>query len=304
MNATENIVEIERVSKSYQGQLALDDVSLTIKQGEIFALLGPNGAGKTTLLRILTGIFLPDSGTVRILGADSMGAVRDKVGYLPEERGLYKKQKVSEILTYFAELKGCSRSEAKVRTLEALERVGMAAHLNSTTDQLSKGMAQRIQIAAALVHDPPFVILDEPFTGLDPVSARQMQETVRAEKARGRTVLLSTHQMEPVERLCDRLLMLHRGRTVLYSSPQEARERYAEGIVRVWHGEESITDQLPEGVTVRSAAPQETFLSLLDDMPLREAIRALLDCGVDLRGFEPVLPSLEDVFVRVVREKG
>jgi ABC-2 type transport system ATP-binding protein len=298
------VVQIEGVSKSYQEQMALNDVSLSIGRGEIFALLGPNGAGKTTLLRILTGILLPDTGTVRIMGASGMNAVRDQVGYLPEERGLYKKQKIREYLAYLGELKGLSRQQAKARTMVVLEQVGMAAHADSTADTLSKGMAQRIQIAAALVHDPPFIILDEPFSGLDPVSARQMQDIVRAEKAQGRTVLLSTHQMEPVERLCDRLLMLHRGRTVLYGTPQEARERFAEGIVRVEHGEASISDVLPEGFAVKNAVPHVTHLIPPPGMTPRDVMAALLAAGVDLRGFETVTPSLEDVFVRIVGEKG
>jgi ABC-2 type transport system ATP-binding protein len=298
------VVRIEGISKSYQGQLALSDVSLTIGRGEIFALLGPNGAGKTTLLRILTGILLPDTGSVQILGTGGMSAVRDRVGYLPEERGLYKKQKIREYLSYLAELKGWSRADAKARVMTVLETVGMAAHADSTADTLSKGMAQRIQIAAALIHDPPFIILDEPFSGLDPVSARQMQDIVRAEKAGGRTVLLSTHQMEPVERLCDRLLMLHRGRTVLYSTPTEARARFAEGIVRVEHGERDIVDRLPEGFAVKESAPYVTFLIPPPETPPRAVIAALLEAGVDVRAFATVTPSLEDVFVRIVGEKG
>jgi ABC-2 type transport system ATP-binding protein len=298
------VVRIEGISKTYQGQRALSDVSLTIGRGEIFALLGPNGAGKTTLLRILTGILLPDTGSVQILGASGMNAVRDKVGYLPEERGMYKKQKIREYLTYLAELKGWSRADAKARVMTVLEKVGMAAHADSNAEMLSKGMAQRIQIAAALIHDPPFVILDEPFSGLDPVSARQMQDIVRAEKAGGRTVLLSTHQMEPVERLCDRLLMLHRGQPVLYGTPNEARARFAEGIVRVEHGETSITERLPEGFAVKESAPNMTYLIPPPGSPPREVIAALLDAGVDVRGFETVTPSLEDVFVRIVGEKG
>jgi ABC-2 type transport system ATP-binding protein len=298
------VVEIENVSKSYAGHQALNSVSLTIGRGEIFALLGPNGAGKTSLLRILTGILLPDTGSVRILGASGMNAVRNQVGYLPEERGLYKKQKVREYLSYLAELKGWSRQEAKERVMIVLEQVGMAAHADSTADTLSKGMAQRIQIAAALVHDPPFIILDEPFSGLDPVSARQMQDIVRTEKARGRTILLSTHQMEPVERLCDRLLMLHRGQMVLYGTPAEARARFAEGILRVVHGEETLNGLLPDGFAVKNATPHVTHLIPPTEMSPSDAMRSLLQAGIDVQGFEQETPSLEDVFVRIVGEKG
>lgn len=300
----EPVVEASGLTKSYNGQTALSDVSFSIARGEVFALLGPNGAGKTTLLRCLTGILQPDAGSVRILGAGGMEAVRNQVGYLPEERGLYKKQKVGEILQYLAELKGLSRADARTRTRVVLQQVGMDAHLDSKPESLSKGMAQRIQIAAALVHDPPFVILDEPFSGLDPVSARQAQEVVLAEKARGRTVLLSTHQMEPVERLCDRLLMLHRGRMVLTGTPGEVRARFAEGILRVQHSEISIVDKLPMGWEVRDSPPHRTDVLPPSGVGTREAVAALLDSGVDIQGLEPVQPSLEDVFVRTVGDKG
>ena len=300
-----NVVEIAGVSKAYGGQAALSDVSLTIARGEIFALLGPNGAGKTTLLRVLTGILLPDSGTVRILGAGGMAAVRDQVGYLPEERGLYKKQKIGETLAYLAELKGLSRTDARARVRVVLEQVGMAGHINSLPDALSKGMAQRIQIAAAIVHDPPFVILDEPFSGLDPVSARQAHEIVLDEKRRGRTILLSTHQMEPVERLCDRLLMLYRGREVLHGTIRAIRDRFAEGAVRVHHNRERLDGDtvLPDGVTIGKQAPG---VAELHPGPLSPgaAVRALMDGGVEVSGFEVITPTLEDIFVRMVTQAG
>ncbi len=301
----DTVVEMDAVTKTYAGRAALDNVSLSIKRGEIFALLGPNGAGKTTLLRILTGILLPDAGTVRILGAGGMQAVRDQVGYLPEERGLYKKQAVGEYLQYIAELKGLSRADARARSQVVLDQVGMGAHLLTKPDALSKGMAQRIQIAAALVHDPPFVILDEPFSGLDPVSARQAQEIVRDEKRRGRTILLSTHQMEPVERLCDRLLMLHRGRRVLYGEVGEVRARYAEGALRVEHDDETLdafTRQLPPGATVEPIEPHVSKIQPPVGGAPRDVIAALLQSGARIRGFAEMTPTLEDIFVRVVGE--
>ena len=309
MNPDAPVVQIQNVSKNYAapGQVAhaaLKNASLSIAPGEVFALLGPNGAGKTTLLRILTGILLPDSGNVRVLGAEGRAAaqqVRSRVGYLPEERGLYKKQKIGDILVYLGELKGLSRAEAKTRTRIVLQQVGMDAHENSLVESLSKGMAQRVQIASALVHDPTLVILDEPFSGLDPVSARQAQELVKAEKARGRTILLSTHQMEPVERLCDRLLMLHKGETVLSGTVSEVRKAFSEGIVRVWHDEAAlpIALPLPPEVSIRSRENLQT-----DFMPgpvaPRDLLAALLSAGVNVQGFETVTPTLEEIFVRVV----
>ncbi|HEX5324271.1 MAG TPA: ATP-binding cassette domain-containing protein, partial [Capsulimonadaceae bacterium] len=227
------VIEAQHVSKTYASHRALDDITFTISRGECFALLGPNGAGKTTLLRILTDILKPDTGTVRILGSENLMTVKDRIGYLPEERGLYKRQKVIDILAYLAELKGLSTAGAKARAMEALQEVGMASHAQSKPEALSKGMAQRIQLAGTLVHDPEVAILDEPFSGLDPASSQEMQELLLAERARGRTLILSTHQMQPVERLCDRLLMLNRGRAVLYGSISEVRGRYRTGTLLV-----------------------------------------------------------------------
>lgn len=305
-----NVVEVENVSKAYNGQTALSNVSLTIGPGEVFALLGPNGAGKTTLLRILTGILLADSGIVRLLGATDRAIVRDRVGYLPEERGLYKRQKVGETLTYLAELKGLATRTARERARTVLDQVGMGAHFDSRPESLSKGMAQRIQIAAALVHDPPFVILDEPFSGLDPVSARQAHDLVLAEKARGRTILLSTHQMGPVERLCDRLLMLYRGRTVLQGTMAEIRQRFRSGELHVTHSEETLPEALPlpKGVQVTRRDEGKTVFSLPEaggpTVEPRDVLAALLAAKIDIRGFGEASPSLEDIFVRLVGEQG
>jgi ABC-2 type transport system ATP-binding protein len=298
------IIEVDRIVKHYGGQTALNDITFQIGEGEIFALLGPNGAGKTTLLRILTGIILPDTGAVRIMGADSMSAVRHLVGYLPEERGLYRRQPVGEILAYFGELKGLTAVEARLRTRTVLEQVGMGAHLESKPESLSKGMAQRIQIAAALIHDPPFLILDEPFSGLDPASSRFLQEIVLEEKRRGRTILLSTHQMDTVERLCDNLLMLHRGNAVLSGTVSEVRGRFSEGLLRIEHENERLPS-IPDGVTVRDTSlPNVTDLALGPRTSSSDVLSALLVTGTLVRGVASVTPSLEEIFVRIVSEKG
>jgi len=302
-NQALNVVEVSRLTKSYLGQTALSDATFDIRQGEVFALLGPNGAGKSTLLRILTGILTADSGTARIFGAEpGSESVRDRVGYLPEERGLYKKSPIGETIAYLAELKGVSRRESRERARQALERVGMAAHFDNKPEALSKGMAQRVQIACALVHDPPFLILDEPFSGLDPVSARQAQQIVRDERARGRAILLSTHQMAPVEQLCDRLLMLHRGQVVLYGDVGDVRRQFASGVVRVEHTGEINAGAALGGVSVVGAEPGVTRFALPDGMSPGTLLSALIAHGVELRGFAVETPTLEDIFVRLVGE--
>lgn len=299
-----NIIDVERIVKQYGGQTVLNEISFHIGEGKIFALLGPNGAGKTTLLRILTGIILPDSGTVHVLGGDTMRAVRHLVGYLPEERGLYRRQPIGEILAYFGELKGLSATDAKRRSKEVLEQVGMTTHIDSKPESLSKGMAQRIQVAAALIHDPPFLILDEPFSGLDPASSRFLQEIVLTEKRRGRTILLSTHQMDTVERLCDNLLMLHRGNAVLTGTVAEVRGRFSEGVLRVEHESERLS-AVPDGVVVRDASlPYITDLVPDPGRTTSDVLEALLASGTQVRSVLPVTPSLEEIFVRIVSEKG
>jgi ABC-2 type transport system ATP-binding protein len=294
------VVDVRNVSKTYAGHVALADASFSIAQGECFALLGPNGAGKTTLLRMLTNILKPDTGSVSVFGESrDLAVVKDRIGYLPEERGLYKKEKIVDTLTYFGQLKGMSPARARTRAGEVLESVGMASHAGAKPETLSKGMAQRVQFAAALVHDPEFVIFDEPFSGLDPVSAYAMQELLLAEKARGRTLLLSTHQMNPVERLCDRLLMLRGGQVMLYGAMEEIRARYSTGGVRVEH--EGLLPEIP-GVGSVSDEPGVTRLLPPDDMTPNALLRRLVDSSAVLSGFAVETPSLEYIFRRVVGE--
>ncbi len=298
------VIEIDGIVKRYSGQTALNEITFRIGEGEIFALLGPNGAGKTTLLRILTGIILPDAGTLKILGAESMASVRHRIGYLPEERGLYRRQPIGEILSYFGELKGLASGDARQRARTVLEQVGMAAHYDSKPESLSKGMAQRIQIAAALIHDPPFLILDEPFSGLDPASSRFLQDIVLEEKKRGRTILLSTHQMDTVERLCDNLLMLHRGNAVLSGTVADVRGRFRQGILRIEHESERLP-ALPHGVTVRDGSlPHITDLVPPAGSTTSEMLSSLLASGAAVRAVTPMAPSLEEIFIRIVSEKG
>src|SRR5579862_1930876 len=277
------VIEALHVGKTYASHRALDDITFTIARGECFALLGPNGAGKTTLLRILTDILKPDTGTVRILGSEDLLSVKDRVGYLPEERGLYKKQKIADILGYLGELKGMSARSAKARAFEALRAVGMESYAQSKPEALSKGMAQRIQLAGTLVHDPEIAIFDEPFSGLDPASSQEMQELLLTEKARGRTLILSTHQMQPVERLCDRLMMLNKGRMVLYGPISEVRGRYRTGTIRVRY-----EGSLPaiSGVAAEPVASGEARIVPQPGESPHELLAGLLNAGAIINEFE------------------
>ena len=230
-----DVVIADQVSKAFDGNPALTNVSFSIKRGECFGLIGPNGAGKTTLLRIITDILRPDSGAVTVLGERGSN-VRSQIGYLPEERGLYRKHRVIDVLTYLGRLKDLTSANSVVRAHTVLADIGMSEHGKSRIDSLSKGMAQRVQLAAALINDPEFVIFDEPFSGLDPVSAEATCALIAQETARGRTILLSTHQMAQAERLCTSLLMLHRGRAVLSGRWTDIQASYQTGavLVRSW----------------------------------------------------------------------
>lgn len=219
---------IENVVKAYDAKLAVDHVSFEVNGGEVFGLLGPNGAGKSTLIRMVMDILRPDSGRILVNGRPSIDADHDKVGYLPEERGLYRKQKVIDVLDYFGRLKGMTGRDVKAKAQAALDRVGLGEWAKKRVDALSKGMQQKVQIVGTLLHEPEVVILDEPFAGLDPVNARMVKDIILDLKREGRLVVLSTHQMDQAEELCDRIVMIDRGRRVLYGTLREIKKRYAD----------------------------------------------------------------------------
>ena len=219
---------IENVVKAYDTKLAVDQVSFEVNGGEVFGLLGPNGAGKSTLIRMVMDILRPDSGRILVNGRPSLDADHDKVGYLPEERGLYRKQKVIDVLDYFGRLKGMNGRDVRAKAQAALDRVDLGEWAKKRVDALSKGMQQKVQIVGTLLHEPEVVILDEPFAGLDPVNARMVKDIILALKREGRLVVLSTHQMDQAEELCDRIVMIDRGRRVLYGTLREIKKRYAE----------------------------------------------------------------------------
>jgi len=296
-----NVIEAEGVVKEYDGVRALDTVSFTVGAGEVFALVGPNGAGKTTLLRLLTDILRPDSGALKLFGLTRLRDVLGQVGYMPEERGLYRSLTPLETVGYFARLKGMGAREAKRAAEAALEAVGMLGHAKRKVEELSKGMSQRVQFAATIAHRPRLLILDEPFSGLDPVSARDIQRLIRTQREAGTTLLLSTHNMEHAERLCDRLLMLHRGRVHLYGSIDEIKARYTDNSLLV-----EFAGELPAIPGVRVEAQDATTARLYpqDGMERRAILAALVEGGADILRFEPVVPTLEDIFIQAVGEEG
>ena len=291
------MLEIRSVRKLYDDRVVVNDVSFEVKPGEIFALLGPNGAGKTTLIRMITDIIKPDGGQILMNGQPLAGSGRTRISYLPEERGLYRKVPVLDSLSYIGELKDMGAAKARAASVALLEEFGLAAWAKKQVSALSKGMQQKVQLCSALIGDPELLILDEPFSGLDPVNVQILEDVLRRRREAGTTVILSTHQMNKVEQQCDRALMINRGHMVLYGTVRDIRQQYAEHAVLVEGGE------VPQGVAGVKAMERVnggTKLSLERGAGSDQVLRALLDRGVNVKSFAPVVPPLEDVFVHVV----
>ncbi len=294
------ILSFDRLSKRYGQTIALSDVSFDVPNAEIFGLLGPNGAGKSTLIRILMDIIRADAGEVRVFGEPRRREHLDRLGYLPEERGLYTKQTVIDVMMYFGSLKGLGRAEARKRAIQWLEKVELPQVASWKIDRLSKGMGQKVQIASVLLSDPELCVLDEPTTGLDPVNVRLVQELLIERRSRGRTTILSTHHMNQVETLCDRVALINKGRLMVYGEVGEVRRRYSlpEVVVRA-------RGPLPAVPLVSSATESGDGtwrLRLADSAPPSDVLTALVARGAVIDRFEPALAPMEDIFLRVVRE--
>jgi ABC-2 type transport system ATP-binding protein len=293
------IVSFEGLTKTYGRTAALRGVSFDVHGGEIFGLLGPNGAGKSTVIRILMDIIRPDSGAVRVFGESRRRDHLDRLGYLPEERGLYTKLTVLDVMTYFGSLKGLARAEARRRAAEWLERVELPHVAGWKVDRLSKGMSQKVQIASVLMSDPEVCVLDEPTTGLDPVNVRLVQDLLLERRRAGRTTVLSTHHMNQVEALCDRVALINQGSLVVYGAVEEVRRRYSLPEIRV-HAKAPLPS-----VPMVSQAVQESdgvWRLMLDDAHSpADALDALVRSGARIDRFEPLLAPMEDIFLRVVR---
>ncbi len=294
-----NAVEVSHLSKRFGDTQAVADVSFAVEPGEIFGLLGPNGAGKTTTIRMMLDVFKPDSGTVRIFGGDLDLDKKRRIGYMPEDRGLYKDQKLETTLVYLATLKGFDERTARARLGTWLERFDLADHRCKKAQELSKGMQQKAQIIATLLHEPDLIVVDEPFSGLDPISTRLVKQVLEEQRRAGKSILMSTHQMYQVEALCDRIVLIDEGRTVLYGQVHEIKRNFAGNAVVV-EGQGDF-EHIPGVLEARShngtwhlaleigADPQAVFRSLA----ARE--------GVRIERFQLEEPSLDDIFVNVVQ---
>ena len=292
---------MQGVSRSFGDVQALESLSLAVPQGTVFGIIGPNGAGKTTTIRILMGILAADAGTINVLGESDPRRIKSRLGYLPEEKGLYKKMQVGELVGWFGELKGMSRRDATDAARKLLTEFDLESRWRDKCDSLSKGMGQKVQIAATFVHDPELVVLDEPFSGLDPINVEMVRDAMLALKARGKTVILCTHIMEQAEQICDALALVNRGRVVQGGSMAELTGG-ADTLTVEYDGSGADFGGLPGVVRVNDAG-NVAELSLSADADPQAILRELLQC-VTVRRFDTTRASLHEVFVRAVRETG
>jgi ABC-2 type transport system ATP-binding protein len=291
-------IELDRISKFFGQHAAVRDLSLMVPDGSIYGVIGPNGSGKTTTLRMILSIILPDSGRITVLGKPSSSASRDQIGYLPEERGLYKKMQIRRLLRYYGQLKGKTVAELDPVINRWLARLRLTEWADKTVEQLSKGMAQKVQFIAAVVAEPRLLILDEPFSGLDPVNAEALREAVLDLRREGRTIVFSTHDMTTAEKMCDRICMIFRGTKVLDGSLDEIQATYEQDVVRVCvvggaaalHGIAGIESWTDHG----------NFQDLRVSDPPQQVLARLVE-RAEVRHFEVVRPSLADVFIQIAR---
>lgn len=300
---TEKSVSLENVTKQYGAFTAVNDLSFDVAKGEIFGFLGPNGAGKTTTLRMMLDIIQPTAGRISVLGSASAIPVRRRIGYLPEERGLYRKMKAAESIAYFAQLRGLTRRDAKARALTLLKQFGLEKFGRSKNEALSKGMAQKVQLLSTIAHEPELLILDEPFSGLDPINQQTLEELIRAQRQAGRTIIFSTHVMQHAERLCDRFLILAEGRKRFEGTLAEARSTFAGRVhVRTAAGADALR-ALGRVVSLRiedakNGGAETTYeLTLEDGADPQDYLKRALAAGLKLTRFEQAGATLHDIFM-------
>lgn len=294
-------LEVRNLVKSFGETRAVDDISFTANSGAIFGLVGRNGAGKTTTIRTIMNIYFPDSGQILLGGQPSGDRIRDSVGYLPEERGLYKFMSVMDNLLFLAEIKGMPAKDARPVAMRYLERFDLANKVNATLDSLSKGNQQKVQFIGTIVHDPQLVILDEPFSGLDPVNMNLFKDVIVALKSAGKIVILSTHQMDIAEKLCDHVALINRGKLVLNAPLAQIKREYSQSVVMIEaHGDLSFVAQLPYVLSAQSFGTTLTT-RLRESGDTRQLLAELLRRDVDVQRFQANDMSLHDIFVSLTR---
>ncbi|MDX2048278.1 MAG: ATP-binding cassette domain-containing protein [Chitinophagaceae bacterium] len=300
----QNILEVKNLKKYFATQKAVDDISFNIEKGSIFGLLGPNGAGKTTLLRMITGIFYPDSGEI-MLDGKKFDPINDvaKIGYMPEERGLYKKMKIGEQAVYLAQLKGLSRTEAIHKIKDWFVKFEMQTWWNKKVEDLSKGMSQKLQFVITVLHQPKLIILDEPFSGLDPVNANLIKDEIYNLAQQGSTIIFSTHRMEQVEEICDHIILVNKGNKILDGTVKRVKNDFKENLFGISF-EEKV---LPEHTAIHlfqvvEKNEHELVLKKNEGFSTNDILQYFMHKGLTIHSFHELLPSLNDIFIRLVED--
>ena len=299
MGGMSDAVQLEGVVKRFGDHVAVDGLSFSVPTGLIYGFLGPNGAGKTTTLRMLIGIFYPDAGRITVLGQANPAAIKARIGYLPEDRGLYDKMRLGELVSYYGELKGMPAGKARMRAKQLLEQFGLGEWWDTKCQALSKGMAQKAQILATILHEPELVILDEPFAGLDPVNRDVMRDVILDLKRQGKTVVFSTHVMEQAEQVCDNVLLINRGQKVLDGSLSEIRSSGGRAIRLDYDGDGACLPHLP-GVSRVNDAGKQAELFLQPEADSQVVLAGIVEAGVHVRRFDLRELSLHEIFIRAV----
>jgi ABC-2 type transport system ATP-binding protein len=298
----QQLLEIKNLKKHFASQKAVDDISFSIQKGSIFGLLGPNGAGKTTLLRMITGIFYPDEGEI-LLNGKHFNPVNDisQIGYMPEERGLYKKMKIGEQAVYLAQLKGLSKQVAKTKIKEWFVKFEMQSWWDKKVEDLSKGMSQKLQFVTTVLHEPSLIILDEPFSGLDPVNANLIKDEIFRLSRLGHTIIFSTHRMEQVEEICDHIVLVNKGKKILDGSVNQVKQDFKESLFRI-EFEDTI---LPEHTAIHlfqviNRKDNQLVIKKNEDFSTNDILQFFITKGLHIHSFNEMLPSLNDIFIRLV----
>ena len=298
----ETLLDVQHLKKYFATQRAVDDISFSIQKGSIFGLLGPNGAGKTTLLRMITGIFYPDSGDI-LLNGKSFDPVKDigHIGYMPEERGLYKKMKIGEQAMYLAQLKGMSKSEARAQIREWFIKFDMQSWWDKKVEDLSKGMSQKLQFVTTVLHKPELIILDEPFSGLDPVNANLIKDEIFRLANEGHTIIFSTHRMEQVEEICDHIILVNQGHKILDGSVQKIRQDFKENVFKIEFEHVVLAEHTAIHLfEVKEKKEKSLIIQRKDDFSNNDILQYFINKDLSILSFQEILPSLNDIFIRLV----
>lgn len=293
------LLQLNHLKKYFATQKAVDDISLSVGKGQIFGLLGPNGAGKTTLIRMITGIFYPDDGEI-LFNGKKFDPVRDveSIGYMPEERGLYKKMKIGEQTLYLAQLKGLSRQDALARIKKWFIRFEMESWWNKKVEDLSKGMSQKLQFVTTVLHEPQLIILDEPFSGLDPVNSNLIKEEIFQLAERGSTIIFSTHRMEQVEEICNHIVLVNRGKKILDGTVKDIRQEFKENIFSI--GADEIPNAVGAPYEIVGKKNNQFIVKMRGGSNPNIVLQHLINNGIEIHSFHEILPSLNDIFIKLV----